>query len=127
VATAAVADQRDAAVIAGVNGLKSALDSLHGAVRAADVGHEPAHVRPVSDSPQPGGEHEQRLVTAAQAGHQDHRPAIAAGHAASAKDRIDEQPAELELPADLAEMISPPTIRRQQRQVATDRGWLALS
>src|SRR5947209_1510580 len=54
-----------------------------------------------------GGEHEQRLVTAAQARHQDHRPAIAARHAASTKERIDEQPAELERPATLAEMISP--------------------
>ena len=65
VAAAAVADQRDPAVVAGVNGLESALDSLHCPVRAADVGHEPAHVRPVSDSPQPDREHKQRLVTAA--------------------------------------------------------------
>jgi hypothetical protein len=98
-----------------MDGIKLTLDAVDRSVRTADIRHEPAEMGPISDPPQPGGEHEQRLVTAAQARHQDHRPPVAAGHAASTKERIDEESGELERPAGLADMIAPPTICRERR------------
>jgi hypothetical protein len=114
-AAAAVADQCDPPIPPLMDRVELTLNAVERSVRAVDVRHEPAEMGPIPDPPQPDGQHEQRLVAAAQARHQDHRPAVAARHAASAKNGIDEESAELERPAGLAEMIAPPTIRWERR------------
>ena len=122
VSAAAVTDQRDPAAVAAVEVLEPAIDAIEGAIRASDVHDETAQRRAVADSPQPGGQHEQGLVAAAKAREQDHRTPVPVRDADPADDRIDEKPGELERPAGLSQVVAPPALLRQRRQL--ERGVL---
>ena len=73
VPAATMSDQRDPSPVSAVKLVELLFDAIDGAVSAPGVGDEAAGAGPVSDAPQPGGEHDQRLVAAAEPGHQNHR------------------------------------------------------
>ena len=87
-----------------------ALDAVDRPVGAVEVRDEPAKARPVTDPAKPQGKHEQRLVAAAEARHEDHGTTVAPRQAVAPEDRVEEQPVELELPARLAHGVAPPAL-----------------
>ena len=116
VAAAAVADQRHAPAVAVRGAPRRGARPARARGREQPVLATNPHVlRPVADPPQPRGEHQQRLVAGAEAGHQHHRPPVAARDAAAVEDRIDEQPVRARAASGSRADGRPTSVRRQRR------------
>jgi hypothetical protein len=115
VAAAAVADQRGLSAAADGDRLQAQLERIDGAVRAVDVAANAGLVRLVADPAEPAPHHREGGVAGQEARDEEHRRAVPAAQALAPEDRGDHKPGELQLPAQLAEVVAPPALRRAGR------------
>ena len=107
--TPAVADDRDASLVLGREGLGPPLDSAQGLVRARDVGDEVGTAGPVAEAAEPQAHRRQAVVPGEESREQQDRTTVATRDPVPTEGRADQQASGIELPAQLAEMGPPPS------------------
>ena len=110
VATAAVADQRDATPVCAPELVDRALDAVKRAVRAVGVGDKAGEAGPIAEPPQPRRDDSEGLIAGQKARHQDDRPAVAVRDAYPVPHRVGEQASQLEAPAGFGQRPAPPAL-----------------
>jgi hypothetical protein len=103
-----MSDDRDSPVVLGRHALGTPLALAQRLIRTRDVRQEPGAARAVSDPPQPPRHCRERVVAGEKPWQQQDRPTVTAGRSPPAKDRADQEAGGVELPAELAEVVSPP-------------------
>ncbi len=101
-AAAALADDRDALAGGLGEALQAGLEPGQIGFRAADVGADPGAARVVAVLAQPARHRRHRTVAGQEAGDQEHRAAVAVGHAAAPPDRAAEERGRLDTGASFA-------------------------